>query len=351
MAEQNGRELQFDYIKVFACILMLFAHVMLVENQFDRLLRFVGSMAPFFFFSVSAHFSRISKSMLQHFIYCACLFVFGSSYLGLIDTSFVQNLPGSFEVGFMQMLAIVILISPELKKIHRRFGMIFLVLGAITCYTLFFFERTYLELTEPGFALLPWLTITLLGLLITELEINYRIRFLIVLTIVGLVILVLKLSFENIQTFGFTRTSMGIGYIVLGLLFYATMLSLAEKMNERISVNMRLKNVITFISNYSLLFMFTHIFVRTMIINNYTNNNIRIFATGVITIAIIYFLDKIKGFIVIQRLHNYLIINLLGFSFVFLNKNENLLLSVYFILGILFAINYKNFKTYYYYHC
>lgn len=249
---KSERDSTLDYLKGFACVLMIFAHAPgITDSIIVKLLRVTGELAPIIFFGVTGITSRIQAdkyTTFSIFFSNILLFLFGYS---LNSEYFLTG-----KLGLLQIIAlgslVVALLSQLLKK-EQHFFLVWLSL-TVTYVILNFKSENLLYLCDSiiptgkagTFPLFPWLSFFIFGSFSYRILNRYNLYFFFIF--IFIYFLVLDQNFK-IQKWEFSITFYFLSYAFLAFTIYTF-----RKFNF---FNLsRVSSMLTFFGKNSLVFIY-----------------------------------------------------------------------------------------------
>jgi len=272
-SNNQTRNQSFDIQRGVACLLMIFAHVKVVDpsNYWTSLANFIGGLAPMLFFSVAGATTLLqARKYSTAFIAVSqlALFLFGLAYSMLIYTDQFRQ----FAMEIFQIIAIGSLLVALLHRFSS--SPLLYLLTAVAVLAIKFacdrwagdFDGAGLLLTRneyvphhlvpegtpkqyPGFPLLPWLFVFCLGAFIGQTSDRIRI------SIATLSLLLLAVDLQ-LGVGGYLREKwdMTVNYALLGITVTAAAPVFAARIGD-----LAPQRLLLYLGRNSLLFFFAHL--------------------------------------------------------------------------------------------
>jgi fucose 4-O-acetylase-like acetyltransferase len=345
------RDYSLDLIKGIACLLMVFAHVPVGQNYWNKpggsivgLISFVGGLAPVLFFAVTGVTSSFqSKKNIKVIIIFYILFgVLGLSYNSMWRPNFYDDFVG--DVPQVIALSVIVLISLE-KYIKP--GKIFYLLLAIGIFLIHFSITRYVSpfplkqlLFAPGiFTLFPWLSLFMLGLFFYKSDRFSNLTIALVLAAIMIVMGIVR----SVNLDYFNKFDMSIGYFLIS----SSAMTLVFFLSKSIPFH-NSKNPILYLGKNSFLFLYVHLLVIAIVSKVSQNTPVLWAVVAVSSYIIMIFLQFINKYIerYFYRCSTWAIIIALITINPLIIKNYSLLFALQTLIGLLFSLNYtKLFKV------
>jgi len=327
-----------DFLKGFACIMMIFAHF----SSSGSSSLFFGEIAPFVFFmciGITTGFSMKKKTKLLPLIIIYLLFfIFSLSSNFMRRPDELINFQNPFlHFDFFQIIAVgtiflFLLYRFEIKKITAFF--IFILILLLHYYNQNFrinFGKMILfsvETTEDKislFTIIPWLAVFVFGFIYRDIS---RISLLIVN-----IFFIIILYFARDIEFQFLKWDTSFPYFFYGIAFSSILFHIFIYLSKiKIFILQYFLNILGVIGKLSMIFVYAHFFIQSIMKENY-NDFDRIFWGAIFSCFFTLFLAIIFN----------------GFNKRFKIKNPILFFIILFFLPFIKIFHYPKFIEIYYF--
>ena len=352
---EKKRDKYLDYIKGFACLMMLFAHF--PQGDFLGLKNFFGSFAPFLFFACTGISSGLALRRKDKF--WGLVFLYFVFFLFSLSCNFMRR-PGELanfqnpflNFDFFQIIAIGSIFSLFLHRFRFTLRGALLtfafILGIHFLNKFFLFSFGQKILFSPGiFTIFPWLAFFVLGFIYSKLKDNFL--FFLNLALAIFVIFYFYLCQGDFLLPDFSKWNMNTNYLLLGIASWSFSFSffrILEKENFNLSF-------LGTLGKYSMIFVYAHFFIQNLL-HSYELYYIdlpdiktflwgTVFSVSFTALLALSFDIFNKNF----RLRNPLKFFTLAFFLPFLPflHNELFITVYYFLFGVLFSVKFREISN------
>ncbi len=347
------RDYSLDFIKGFACILMIFIHsVTLVTFEKTpsgplpliviNILASLGQLAPILFFGVSGITSvlfQVKKDIRTIIISYTMFGILGLSYIAVWRSNIYYG--GVCDIP--QMIAIGVIIILLLQK-YVKPNKIFYLCSAILVFLIHFFITSKIArfpgadfLFAPAvFPIFPWISMFFFGIFIYNIKKKWNL----LIGIPLIILLVLATMFKKID--GLDKFNMSTSFFIISLIFMCLVFYVARTIKFK-----RPNNPILYFGKNSLLFLYVHLLIIKVLAPLSNNVLLRWVVVLVLTYGLMKLIQFINGFVekTFYKFATWAFMALIIALVPLFNGNATLAFSIEVLLGIAFAANYSKIST------